>query len=148
MCPITEEFILTDYVSQALAQAVYDKLDEGTFAGRISACPRVIAFAKTLSKCEDELRSTLEDWILVDSNLAIRNRRWEMVQKVNEMTIEQLQALIDERVQEQLKDIFGDPDEGLEVREEIIEKLKAQRKHRKKRIPGEEVMRQYGLEPK
>ena len=68
-----------------------------------------------------------------------------MVQKVNEMTLEQLQALIDERVQEQLKDIFGDPDEGLEVREEVIEKLIAQRKHRKKRIPGEEVMRQYGL---
>lgn len=28
-------FILTDYVSQALASAVYDKLKDSTFAGRI-----------------------------------------------------------------------------------------------------------------
>lgn len=62
-------FILTDYVSQALSRAVYDKLDNGTFAGRIPACSGVIAFGKTLSKCEAELRSTLEDWILVGLKL-------------------------------------------------------------------------------
>lgn len=62
-------FILTDYVSQALAQAVYDKLDDGSFAGRIPACPGVIAFGKTLSKTEAELHSTLEDWILVGLKL-------------------------------------------------------------------------------
>lgn len=62
-------FILTDYVNRALAQAVYDKLDDGTFAGRIPACLGVIAFGKTLSKCETELRSTLEDWILVGLKL-------------------------------------------------------------------------------
>ena len=62
-------FILTDYLSQALSQAVYDKLDDNSFAGRIPACPGVIAFGKTLSKCESELRSTLEDWILVGLKL-------------------------------------------------------------------------------
>lgn len=62
-------FVLTDYVSQALAQAIYDKLDDGTFAGRIPACSGVIAFGKTLNKCEAELRSTLEDWILVGLKL-------------------------------------------------------------------------------
>lgn len=62
-------FILTDYVSQALAQAVYDKLDDGTFAGRIPACLGVVAFGKTLSKTEAELRSSLEDWILVGLKL-------------------------------------------------------------------------------
>ncbi len=62
-------FILTDYVSQALAQAVYDKLEDGTFSGRIPCCPGVIAFGKTLSECEAELRSTLEDWILVGLKL-------------------------------------------------------------------------------
>ena len=62
-------FVLTDYVSQALAGAIYDKLDDGTFAGRIPACPGVIAFGKTLSKTEAELRSTLEDWILVGLKL-------------------------------------------------------------------------------
>ncbi len=63
------KFILTDYISQALAEAVYDKLDDGTFAGRIPSCPGVIAFSETLSKCEEELRSTIEDWILVGLKL-------------------------------------------------------------------------------
>ena len=69
-----------------------------------------------------------------------------MVQKLNEMTLEQLEALIDARVEQKLDEILGDPDEGLEVREEVIEKLKAQRKSRKKRVPMEEVAREYGLE--
>ena len=69
-----------------------------------------------------------------------------MAQKLNEMTMEQLQALIDERVEQKLEEILADPDEGLEVREEIIEKLKAQRIYRKKRIPMEEVAKEYGLE--
>ena len=62
-------FILTDYVDQATAYAVYDKLEDGTFAGRIPACKGVVAFATTLRECEDELRSTLEDWILVGLKL-------------------------------------------------------------------------------
>ncbi len=69
-----------------------------------------------------------------------------MVLKLNEMTLEQLEALIDERVEQKLEEILGDPDEGLEVREEIIEKLNAQRTSRKKRIPMEEVAKEYGLE--
>jgi predicted RNase H-like HicB family nuclease len=56
---------LTDYVDQALAVAVYDKLEDGTFAGRVPDCPGAIAFGTTLRACEDELRSTLEDWIVV-----------------------------------------------------------------------------------
>lgn len=62
-------FILTDYLNQALAEAVYDKLEDGAFAGRIPACAGVIAFGTTLSECEAELRSTLEDWILVGLKL-------------------------------------------------------------------------------
>ncbi len=61
--------ILTDYVSHALAKAVFDKLDDGTFYGRIPLCAVVVAFGKTLVKCEAELRSTLEDWILVGLKL-------------------------------------------------------------------------------
>jgi predicted RNase H-like HicB family nuclease len=59
------KFILSDYIALAMAQAAYDKLEDGTFAGRIPACPGVIAFADTLRLCEEELRSTLEDWLLV-----------------------------------------------------------------------------------
>ena len=59
------QFILTEYVNQILANAVYDKLEDSTFAGRIPLCKGVVAFGTTLRECEDELRSTLEDWILV-----------------------------------------------------------------------------------
>lgn len=59
------QFILTDYVGQALSQATYDKLGDGTFAGRIPQCKGVVAFGATLRQCQDELCSTLEDWILV-----------------------------------------------------------------------------------
>jgi predicted RNase H-like HicB family nuclease len=62
-------YILTDYVEQAMAYAVYDKLEDGTFAGRIPQCKGVVAFGSTLRECEDELRSTLEDWILVGLKL-------------------------------------------------------------------------------
>jgi len=62
-------FVLSDYVDRALAEATYDKLEDGTFAARIPVCKGVIAFAPTLRKCEDELRSTLEDWILLGIKL-------------------------------------------------------------------------------
>ena len=60
---------MSDYVEMALEQAEYDKLDDETFAGRIPSCQGVVAFAKTLRECESELRSTLEDWVLVGLKL-------------------------------------------------------------------------------
>ncbi len=66
---MTARFILTDYVDRALDTAEYDKLDDGTFAGRVPACPGAIAFGTTLRACEAELRSVLEDWILVGLKL-------------------------------------------------------------------------------
>ncbi|MFQ5865276.1 MAG: type II toxin-antitoxin system HicB family antitoxin [bacterium] len=62
-------YILSDYVEQAIEEAVYDKLDDGTYTGRILSCKGVIAFGNTLRECENELRSTLEDWILVGLKL-------------------------------------------------------------------------------
>ena len=62
-------FILTEYVNQAMIQAVYDKLEDGTFIGRIPPCKGVVAFGSTLHECEEELRSALEDWILVGLKL-------------------------------------------------------------------------------
>jgi predicted RNase H-like HicB family nuclease len=61
--------VLSEYVDQAMAEAVYDKLEDGTFAGRIPSCIGVLAFSGTLRECEDELRSVLEDWILVGLKL-------------------------------------------------------------------------------
>ena len=63
------QYILSDYLENALAQAEYDKLEDGTFFGRIPSCKGVVAFAATLRECEDELRSVLEDWILVGLKL-------------------------------------------------------------------------------
>jgi predicted RNase H-like HicB family nuclease len=62
-------YILSEYVEKVMAQAIYDKLEDGTFAGRIPPCKGVVAFGKTLRECEDELHSTLEDWILVGLKL-------------------------------------------------------------------------------
>lgn len=63
------EFILTDYLDRALAQAEYDKLEDGTFCGRVPSCTGVIAFATTLKECEDKLRSVLEEWVLLGLKL-------------------------------------------------------------------------------
>jgi predicted RNase H-like HicB family nuclease len=57
--------VLSEYIKQAMAQAFYDKIEDGTLTGRISSCKGVVAFGTTLRECEDKLRSTLEDWILV-----------------------------------------------------------------------------------
>jgi len=65
----TVRHILSEHIEQAMAQALYDKLEDGTFAGRIPFCSGVVAFEKTLRKCEYALRSTLEDWILVGLKL-------------------------------------------------------------------------------
>jgi predicted RNase H-like HicB family nuclease len=66
---MTRDFILSGYIEAAMADALYDKLEDGSFVGRIPTCPGVIAFAGTLVECERELRSTLEDWIVVGLKL-------------------------------------------------------------------------------
>ena len=62
------KFVLTDYIEQALTQAVYEDLGDGTFGGRIP-CLGVIAFGDTLPECQKELQATLEDWMLVGLKL-------------------------------------------------------------------------------
>lgn len=62
---MSPRFSLSHYIEQAMAIAVYDKLKNHSFSGRIPDCTGVVAFASSLKECEDELRSTLEDWILV-----------------------------------------------------------------------------------
>lgn len=61
--------ILSDYLAAAMEQAEYDKLEDGTFGGRIAGCKGVVAFGATLAQCEHELRSTLEDWLLLGLKL-------------------------------------------------------------------------------
>lgn len=63
------KFIITDYIEHLLSLSEFDKLEDGTYSGNIPQCPGVIAFGATLKDCQDELRSTLEDWILVGFKL-------------------------------------------------------------------------------
>jgi len=57
--------MLTEYIDKAISRAVYDKLEDGTYCGKISECPGTIAFGKTLYACQSELKSVLEGWLLV-----------------------------------------------------------------------------------
>jgi predicted RNase H-like HicB family nuclease len=63
-------YILTEYLDRAMAQALYDKLGDGAYGGRIPPCPGVVAFAPSLAGCAEDLRSTLEDWVLLGMKLA------------------------------------------------------------------------------
>lgn len=66
---MSKRYVLSEYVELAMNQAIYDKLEDASFSGRIPACPGVLAFASTLKDCEEELRSTLEDWVLLGLKL-------------------------------------------------------------------------------
>ena len=57
------------YIEAALELARYDKPEDGSFAGQIPKLKGVVAFGRSLRGCERELRSTLEDWILVGLRL-------------------------------------------------------------------------------
>ncbi|MCH7973574.1 MAG: type II toxin-antitoxin system HicB family antitoxin [Bacteroidetes bacterium] len=63
------KFILSEYIDRLLSKALYDKLKDGSYSGKIPECKGVIAFGSSLRECQDELRSTLEDWILVGLKL-------------------------------------------------------------------------------
>ncbi len=63
------QFILSAYLEEAMAQAEYDKLEDSSFVGQIPPCTGVIAFGSTLRDCENELRSSLEEWLLLGLKL-------------------------------------------------------------------------------
>ena len=64
--------MLIEYVNKAMSKAVYEKLEDGTYFGKIPKCPGVIAFGETLYQCQEELRSVLEGWLIVK----IRHGDW------------------------------------------------------------------------
>ena len=61
--------VLSDYIEHAMAGAVYDKLEDGSFAGRVPKCRGVVAFDATLVGCQNLLRSTFEDWLFLGLKL-------------------------------------------------------------------------------
>jgi len=63
------KFVLSEYIDKALKLAKFEKLEDNSYSGHIPPCKGVIAFGPTLRECEEELRSVLEDWILVGLQL-------------------------------------------------------------------------------
>jgi len=57
--------MLTEYIERAMSRAMYEKLEDGIYCGKIPECQGTIAFSETLYQCQSELRSVLEGWILV-----------------------------------------------------------------------------------
>ena len=57
--------MLIEYIDKAMSKAVYDKLEECTYSGKIPQAPGVIAFGETLYQCQEELKSALEGWLIV-----------------------------------------------------------------------------------
>ncbi len=69
--------------------------------------------------------------------------------KVKELSVEQLKALIQEAVEEKLQEILGDPDQGLELREDIKDRLRrslAAVESGEEVIPIGQVAKEIGLE--
>jgi predicted RNase H-like HicB family nuclease len=62
-------YALSDYIREAIALSEIEQLEDGTYVGKIPNCTGVIAFGDTSSQCQTQLRSTLEDWILVGLKL-------------------------------------------------------------------------------
>ena len=66
-----------------------------------------------------------------------------------ELTVDELKQIIGEAVEQKLSEMLGDPDEGLELREEIKARLRRslELEHRGTRgIPAQEVAAQLGVE--
>lgn len=57
--------MLTEYIEAAMRKATYEKLEDGTYCGKIRECSGTIAFGDTLYECQIKLRSVLEGWLLV-----------------------------------------------------------------------------------
>jgi len=69
------------------------------------------------------------------------------MQTVKDLSIEELRAVIGEVVEEKLRGILGDPDAGLAIRPEVLERLtKDLQEPHGENIPAAELARRRGQE--
>jgi predicted RNase H-like HicB family nuclease len=61
--------MLTEYIEHAMRKAHYELMENGRFFATIPKCKGLWAQAESLEKCREELRSTLEDWLLLGLQL-------------------------------------------------------------------------------
>jgi hypothetical protein len=69
--------------------------------------------------------------------------------KIRDLTTEQLKVLIQETVEEKLREMLGDPDQGLELREEVKQRLRESldaAERGEEGIPVEQVARETALQ--
>jgi predicted RNase H-like HicB family nuclease len=57
--------MLTKYFDTAMARATYQKLGDGTWFGEIPGFDGLWANEDTVEGCQEDLRSALEDWLLI-----------------------------------------------------------------------------------
>jgi len=92
------------------------------------------------------LNRTMVAWCPSDKIDIIYERGSNM--KVKDLSVEELKFLIEEAVEEKLEEILGDPDLGLELREEVKERLRRSltaMEAGEEGIPLEQVINQAGL---
>jgi len=68
---------------------------------------------------------------------------------VAELTVDELKHIIHEAMEEKLSEMLGDPDEGLELREEIKARLRRSLEAERSEvrgIPAQEVAAQFDME--
>lgn len=61
--------MISEYLSAAMRHAHYELMENGQFYGSIPECQGCWAEGATLEECREELRSTLEDWLLLGLQL-------------------------------------------------------------------------------
>ena len=61
--------MITEYINQAMAQATYELLDDGTFYGEIPVCQGVWSQADSLDACRANLQNALEGWLILGIRL-------------------------------------------------------------------------------
>jgi predicted RNase H-like HicB family nuclease len=66
---VSAQYVLSEYTENALERAEYEKMEDNSYSGSIPVCPGVVAFSSSLRDCERELRSVLEDWLLLGLKL-------------------------------------------------------------------------------
>ena len=57
--------VLTDYFEAAMKRSRIELLGDGTFVGRVDGCLGLLSFAKSEAEALEDLRSTLEEWVLL-----------------------------------------------------------------------------------
>jgi predicted RNase H-like HicB family nuclease len=55
---------LTEYVSNAMAKARYQVLEDGSYYGDIFLCPGVWATGDSVEDCRDALEEVLAEWLV------------------------------------------------------------------------------------